>query len=283
MNKTFAFTARKLYPVLAIHEEGDSVVNVILKKDGTFMVQSAPTNTVSNGPYPWPHDKEAEFMSAYESFKENLILKERDLAQAKADAERREAERVADLEASIRKDVISADGDAEWFADFRHITHHRCKKADGPVLRMDSTGDVEDILTAIRLGLMKGMWGELSIRDGHHDYDFAWFGFSSSCDDPVAEYAKRTEAWFGKTFFYRDKDTEMECLIENIHRQVELDAIRKLIADYDDMEAGYYGNSGELLIEASEFNRADFLGYRYDVISYSLAFEVEQLGENQEQ
>jgi len=130
---------------------------------------------------------------------------------------------------------------------------------------VSSDEELELLKRAISLNGWAGEWGELRKRDGEHHSTF-----DSYYD--INDYRSSVEQRFDAKFDYIDKETEEGSFLEQIKEADDLDEVRAILTEFDELEEGYYDD--ELLIRDNS-NFDDFWGYSYDVYTYSFGFKLD--------
>lgn len=102
--------------------------------------------------------------------------------------------------------------------------------------------------------------GELKHRAGEHHCTFSNFS-------DIEDYRKRIESHFSEKYNFITKETEEEFLLEKIKESDDIDDIRKMLNDFDNIQDGYY--CGESFVHGTDFS--DTWGYSYDVYTYYYA------------
>lgn len=59
-------------------------------------------------------------------------------------------------------------------------------------------------------------------------------------------------------------------LLDRIKEANDIEEVKTILEDFENLVAGYYNEGGDLVIEGDNFN--DFFGYRYDVFTYNFGY-----------
>lgn len=203
----------------------------------------------------------------------SILLENEQKTKEQIQAEKQEAERerIAEME-----EMISGLTPNE-FADIFKITRvetawHWSDLYEGRStfsLLISSNEEFELLEMAIRLNGWGGEFGELKNRAGEHHSTFSAFY-------DLEDYRKRCDAYLNEQFFYRDQETEEESTLQTINEAETIEAAREALNYYDNLQAGYYCNSGTFICSPVGHN---FWGYCYDVYSYSFGFKFNSMAE----
>jgi len=136
-------------------------------------------------------------------------------------------------------------------------------------IMINSSDDNEIMEMAKDMLDVSGEFGELCNRAGEHHHTF------NSCYS-LKEYQKGLKLHFGgDKFFYRSQESEQESYLERIKEAEDIDDIKKLIKQFDEIEEGYYDCNGNLEMSSSDLESEELTGYSYDVYSYNFGFNFE--------
>ncbi len=116
---------------------------------------------------------------------------------------------------------------------------------------------------------ISGEFGELRNRAGEHHHTF------NSCYS-LKDYQRGLKLHFSSDkFFYKSQETEQEMYLEKIKVVEDIDEVKKLINEFDEIESGYYDCNGNLEMSEKELESEELTGYNYDVYNYNFGFNFE--------
>jgi hypothetical protein len=116
---------------------------------------------------------------------------------------------------------------------------------------------------------ISGEFGELRNRAGEHHHTF------NSCYS-LKDYQRGLKLHFSSDkFFYKSQETEQEMYLEKIKEVEDIDEVKKLINEFDEIESGYYDCNGNLEMSEKELESEELTGYNYDVYNYNFGFNFE--------
>lgn len=127
----------------------------------------------------------------------------------------------------------------------------------------------EIIDLAIEIHRWEGDFGSLKHRAGEPHHKF----FRDNCLQSLGDYQEACKDHFsGDKYFYKSQESEEEFLLEQITEAESIKKVRCLLADFDELIAGYYDCSESLIISDADLNDPDFAGYEEDVYKYNYGF-----------
>lgn len=266
------FTAKKGYPVLTVTDELGFSTEVIRKPDGTFRVQTDGSNKVNpTERNVWPDGDEPGFLNAYHAYLKSKEEKQAErLAVEQAKIKEEEA-RIEDIRKRAKECEDLYDFENAFGIDLGSMSDGRNR---GRCIMIKSREDAEVIGLAIEEGVLKGEWGECHSRQGNvsHGREFTSRYGMDTCE----KYSSLTSKYIGDKNFYHDQETEEEVVLEKLKSVKDIDEARKILREYDELEPGYYGCGGDLIISNAQLDDPDFCGYSEDVHTYEFAFKVDE-------
>lgn len=140
-------------------------------------------------------------------------------------------------------------------------------------VRICNREDAEIMEMAIDILNISGGYGEARHRNGESHSTFSR-GYSGLSDYQIYLLAH----FSGDQYFYKSQESEKDFYCEQIAEAAgegDIEKVKSLMSDYEDIEAGYYDCNGNLEMSDEQLNDPDRSGYNYDIYSYSFAFRFE--------
>lgn len=231
---------------------------------------------------------EIPFIEAFEKWK---LKREQEKERIIKETKEKEEKRIAELEERIKECNSPAELSEMFGLTQFEIASHWSDLYEGRSTNgfmVTSKEDNEIVELAASIHDWDGEFGEARRRDGENHRTF-----NSVCDG-LEDYQKCLKDHFnGNDYFYRSKETEEEFYLEQIKEAEDIEDIKKIIGEYEELEDGYYDCNGNLEISDESLNNDELTGYCEDVYCYSFAFkfdfwnkwnknEIEELEESEE-
>lgn len=270
-------TGKKLLPCL-IHDGWYT----ILKDDGTFVVYDT-TNTIDpNVESRYAHLKdrvnfdEIPFLAALEQFKkkreEERIKREEKIKADEEQARLTEIERVSSLTERIRGCETPVELAETFGLKIVELAGHWSDLYEGRSrygILMSDRADFEIVSIAVDVHDGDGEYGEAKNRAGEHHWTFGGNYYD------LKEYQEALARHFNSDrYFFHSQECDAEFYLDRIKEAEDIDDVKKIIRKYDELEEGYYDNSGGLRISQSDLDDPDLTGYSEDVYTYRFCYDV---------
>lgn len=223
---------------------------------------------------------ESEHINYYNEWKER---KEKERQEAEELARQTEIQRIEKLKAEILNCESPLEL-AEYFdlgtvETANHWNELYTGKSRMAILINDRK-DYEILKLAVEIHGAEGEFGECKNRAGEHHHTF-----NSYYD--LEDYQERCKTHFnGNNYFFKSRETEAEFYTETLIKETilededltadeKMEEIKKAVAEWEEIEEGYYDCNGNLEMLESTLNDADLTGYSEDVYTYRFAFKCE--------
>lgn len=265
MEKTF--TAKKGYNCLILNNYA-----IVLSSDGNYRVfdaYSTNTNGVANF-------DEQPFINAFNDWQKANEVKK--IAELKALEELKEQNRIKEENRiSILKNRIEVCGSpvelaTEFNLSLIETAGHWSDLYEGrssyAVLITDQS-EYEIIEMAIQIHGIEGEYGESRNKAGEHH---STFNYQYSLD----EYQNNLKKHFnGDKYFYRSQSEDENIYLDKIKDAENIEDIKEIISEYDELESGYYDCNGNLEITEEALNDLNLTGYSEDVYTYTFCYRFD--------
>ena len=273
-------TAKQLCPCLSYDDN-----YIVLSGDGTYVVYNW-TNTidpVNDKAYANLIDRlnfdELPFIKAYETYVANRKAKDAEVIRL---AKLEEEKRINTLKERIEKCGTPSELMEEFGFRFVEIAGHWSDLYKGNSCYgclLSDREDYEIMQLAIEIYGIEGEFGECTNRAGEHHNTFYEYRSLKDYQEAIQSH------FYGDKYFYKSKEVDAEFYLDEViinkiiednitydNAEEKMEAIKKVIEKWDEIESGYYDCNGNLEITEETLNDPDLTGYDYDVYKYSFGF-----------
>lgn len=258
--KTQKITTKKGYTAVIINDD-----TTIVNKENEYFVYP----NVANGIVSEDQSGIQPFIDFYEKGINDKKIEAEKIAEEKR---LYEEERIKEIEKRIETCETPVELANEFGLTIVETASHWSDLYEGRsgyAIKIGSLEECEIVEMAVKKLNIDGEFGELKNRAGEHHNTF------SSVYD-LKDYQEGIKRYFyGDKFFVKTKESEEDFILEQIKESDDLDEIRSIITNYDEMEEGVYDCNGNLEITTEDLESPELLGYSYDVYTYCFGFQFE--------
>lgn len=253
-------------------------LNIVVKKtNGEFGIyDSSSTKTTIPTSEQLDFD-ELPFIEAFNKWEIAKVTKE---FQEKQEQEKKieqtrlnEEKRILDLKERISKCETPRELSDEFGLSIIETASHWSDLYKGHskyAVQISNREEFEIMEMAQSIYNIDGSFGESKKRAGehHHTFDKVYNGMDG--------YQKYLKTHFsGNNYFYKSQENCEDFYMEQIKEASDIEEVKKIISNFDELEGGYYDCNGNLEITDEELNDDDLSGYSQDVYHFSFSFQFD--------
>lgn len=217
-----------------------------------------------------------EFVSAYENFmqakEEKKLAKIAEAKKIEEEKKLSEEKRIADFISDIKvfswPEELCEYLNLDVVETARHWSDlHNGRSGYG--CKITSKTEYEDFKLAVKTLNIDGEFGELCHVAGAHHWTFdRFYG--------LEDYQNSCKKHFnGDNHFYYSQEESKDSYLERIKECDDIDSVKDIIKQFDELKAGYYDCNGNLEMLESDLESEDFCGYSYDNKTFQFGFKFE--------
>jgi len=262
-----ALTAKKLkHCVVATDEKSGMREYIVINGEGEFNVYDS-TNTVFI-------ESKVDFdVQPFIDFYDQYKVKRAEEAANRIEAARlMEENRIIELRKKIESCATPVEFGKEFGMKIIETASHWSDLYEGRsgyAIAISNREDFEAVQMAIEIYGAEGEFAESRERAGENHCTI-----STGYID-LEDYQKALKRHFnGDKYFFRSKETEQEFMLERVKEAEDMDEVKAIVKEYDELEAGYYDCNGNLEMSEDDLNDPDRTGYSYDVYTYQFCFAL---------